>query len=133
MHRQQKWNSTFFERTTLKDLGLQIQLCHGMRSRCYNPKPAVGNEFFVIHTNGIHTIALDFCACETAPAVVEQLLRSGLFPSKSKSPRSAATLQVLKQFQIISFESKVTAFEFYNALSRFTDNIVSSPPVSYKL
>jgi len=126
----QKWNGLFFEPTTLRDLGLRIQLCHGTSSHCYNPQPASGDKFVVIHTNGIHTVSVDFCACETAPAVVEQLLRSRLFPSKSKSPRSAATFEVLRQFQIISFESKVTAFEFYNALSRLTNNVASPPSVS---
>ena len=130
MHHCQKWNGSFFEPTTLRHLGLRIQLGHGTNSHCRNPQTARGNGFVVIHTNGIHVVSLDFCACETAPSLIEQLLRSRLFPCRSKSPRSAATFQVLRNFQLISFESKITAFEFYNALSRLTSNAVSPPPVS---
>jgi hypothetical protein len=130
MHYLQKWNGRFFEPTSLRDIGLRIQLCHGTGSRCLNPQPAQGDKFVVIHTNGIHTISIDFCACETAPAPVEQLLQCRLFPSRSKVPKSAATFNVLRQFQIMSFESKITAFGFYNGPSRLTNNVVSPPLVS---
>lgn len=131
MHYSQKWNGNFFEPTTLKSLGLRTQLGHGIGSHCRNPQPARGDEFFVIHTNGIHTISLDFCACETAPSLVQQLLRSRLFPTRSKLPRSAATFQVLRNFQLISFESKITAFGYFNSLSRLTNNTVLPPPVRH--
>lgn len=126
----QIWNGQFFERTTLAKLGLRVQLGHSQNSRCLNPRPATGNEFVVTHSNGVHVIALDFCACETAPSVVSQLLRSRLFPATARFPRSAATFHVLQEFQILSFESKVSAFEFYNALARLTNNIMSPPSVS---
>jgi hypothetical protein len=91
----QKWNGNFFECVNLKNIGLRIQLGHAPGVRCLNPRPATGKDFTVLHTNGIHSVAVDFCACETAPEVVAQLLRSCLFPATTKSPRSAATFHVL--------------------------------------
>ena len=129
----QKWNGDFFEHVTLKDLGLRIQLGHALGVRCLNPRPATGNEFTVVHSNGIHSVALDFCACETAPGRIAQLLRSRLFPATAISPRAAATFHVLQHFQVLSFESKVSAFEYYNTLSQLTDNIISPPPVGNSL
>jgi hypothetical protein len=129
MHHYQKWNGDFFEHTTLKTLGLRIQLGHVSTEHCINPQTAIQDEFIVIDANGIHSVALDFCACETAPATVAQLLRMQLFPATAKSPRSAATFRVLRQFQILSFESKVSAFEFYYSLSRNTNNIDVRPSV----
>ena len=48
------------------------------------------------------------------------------------NPKSAATFRVMKLFHLLSFESKCTGYEFYNTLSRYTDNIgVNSPRVSF--
>src|SRR6202034_1688518 len=113
-----------------KDIGLRIQLGHAFNTHCINPQPSAGGEFTIIDDNGIHSVALDFCACETAASHTSQLLRKQLFPATDKSPRTAATFGVLRHFQILSFESKLSAFEFYNAISRQTNNITSPPPVS---
>jgi hypothetical protein len=48
------------------------------------------------------------------------------------NPKSAATFRVMKLFHLLSFESKCSSYEFYNTLSRYTDNIgVNSPRVSF--
>jgi hypothetical protein len=116
---------------TLKDLGLRIQLGHPVGIHCVNPQKSAGDDFTVIDSNGVHSVALDYCACETAPSAIAQLLRKQLFPATTKFPRTAATFGVLRRFQILSFESKVSVFEFYNALSRTTNNLTSPPPVSH--
>ena len=115
---------------SLKDLGLRIQLGHPIGVHCINPKPAVGDNFTIIDSNGVHSVALDFCACETAASLTAQLLRKGLFPATVKSPRSAVTFRALRHFQILSFQSKVSAHEFYYALVRQTNNIFTPPQVS---
>lgn len=73
-------------------------------------------------TSGIHEIGLDFCNCATAQPHFVQLLQHGWFPATVSSPKSAATFRVLKQFHLLSFESKASAFEFYCAIARETDN-----------
>jgi hypothetical protein len=64
----------------------------------------------------------------------KQLLRERLFPATTTDPKTAATFSVLEQFHLLSFESKVSAFEFYQGLSRLSDNVGIDPPkVSYNL
>ena len=44
------------------------------------------------------------------------------FPSTSVNPRSAVTFRLLEEFQLLSFESKVSAYKFYQALACRQDN-----------
>ncbi|SJL16807.1 uncharacterized protein ARMOST_20336 [Armillaria ostoyae] len=61
LHCIKQWNSRFFQDSALKDHGLRIQLGHA-NMRCHNPQPAM-LDFTVLHINGIHKVAVDFCAC----------------------------------------------------------------------
>ena len=76
---------------------------------------------------GIHDVRLDFCNCESAQDHFIQLLRFRWFPASVKSPKTAVTFHLLKHFQILSFESKVSVFKFYMALARETENTAISP------
>ncbi|KAG1731458.1 hypothetical protein EDD22DRAFT_750930, partial [Suillus occidentalis] len=110
-------NDGYFYSTTLKQLGLRIQLGDHTEQLCCNPKPAHDNDFVIIDVHGIHEVALDFCDCANAPSHYRQLLRRRLFPATSTDPRTAATFAVLKHFHLLSFESKVSAYEFYHSLA----------------
>lgn len=103
-------------------LGLQIQLGHRVGEACAVRTPQHGMRFVVIHTNGIHEVNLGFCGCERQLDVVTQLLRFRLLPATVQEPATAATFQCLHHFQILSFESKCSAYEFYHTLLRETDN-----------
>jgi len=118
----QHWNSTFFERTSLKNIGLRIQLGHLPGQTCSNPKCAFNDDFTVMDSHGIHSVALDYCDCENAKSPVQQLLRFSWFPATTVHPRSATTFRLLHEFQLLSFESKVSAYEFYQSLARNSDN-----------
>ncbi|KAJ8581383.1 hypothetical protein M405DRAFT_854827 [Rhizopogon salebrosus TDB-379] len=118
----QKWNGKYFEFVSLKSLGLRIQLGHNPGQKCLNPRQAFNDEFVVIDTHGIHDVSLDFCDCMTAKGHIHQLLQMAWFPSTTADPKTAATFRVLEQYHLLSFESKVSAYEFYHALSRMTDN-----------
>ncbi|KAG1740076.1 hypothetical protein EDD22DRAFT_982245 [Suillus occidentalis] len=121
-HRIQKWNGVFFEVSLLKTLGLQVQLGHPIGQPCILPQSAFNNDFVLIDTNRIHEIGLDFCGCETSERHVKQLLHHGWFPSMSTDPRTVLTFRLLHHYQILSFESKALAYEFYHSLVRLTDN-----------
>ncbi|KAG1843694.1 hypothetical protein C8R48DRAFT_618502 [Suillus tomentosus] len=121
-HRIKEWTGSFFQATSLKKLGLRIQLGHAIGENCILPRKAFNDDFVLIDTNGIHEIALDFCACETSRTHTRQLLRMGWFPSTSVDPRTTATFRVLQHYQILSFESKASAYEFYHSLVRISDN-----------
>ncbi|KAJ7497825.1 hypothetical protein B0H11DRAFT_2276322 [Mycena galericulata] len=127
LHHVEVWMEGMFERTTLKSLGLRIQLGHGKpgkvrRGRCILPSPAVDDDFVVVASNGIHEVALDFCNCSTAQAHNIQLLRARWYPATGKIPRTAATFEVLRRFHHMTLQSKCSGAEFYNSLVRETDN-----------
>ncbi|KAG1855838.1 hypothetical protein C8R48DRAFT_749263 [Suillus tomentosus] len=122
LHRIEIWNRSFFQCITLKQLGVRVQLGHNPGERCYKPSPTASDDFVVIVLNGIHEIALDFCGCALAQIRYKQLLRMRWYPATVSEPQTAATFTVLQHFHILSFESKVSAYEFYQSLARRTDN-----------
>ncbi|EAU89964.1 hypothetical protein CC1G_05880 [Coprinopsis cinerea okayama7 len=121
-HSIHAWNGAFFERVTLKSLGLRVQLGHPPGTTCPVPARAFNDDFVVVSSDGIHCIGLDFCGCLGAPSHFVQLLRARLFPATTIDPKTAATFDVLKTFQMLCFTSKISALEYYKALARRSDN-----------
>ncbi|KAG1726897.1 uncharacterized protein EDB91DRAFT_1330912 [Suillus paluster] len=89
LHRLQRWNGQYFEQTSLKTLGLHIQLGHTTGQKCLNPQHAFNDNFVVVDTRSIHEVALDFCNCATAESHMQQLLRISWFPSTTSDPKTA--------------------------------------------
>ncbi|KAG2152984.1 uncharacterized protein EDB93DRAFT_1239811 [Suillus bovinus] len=118
LHRLKKWDDRYFHPMTLKQLGLHIQLGHSA---------AFDDDFTVIDVHGIHEVALDFCDCEYASSHYKQILRARWFPATSTDPQTAAPFTVLKHFYLLSFESKVSAFEFYHCVACRSDNTGVKP------
>ena len=116
----QKWNGKFFERVTLKQLGLVVQVGHG-DMLCYCPERGHTN-FLVIDINGIHPVSVNFCGCEQRTSHRQQLLRCAWYPSTVHNPRTACTRRVLDHFLRLTWSSKVSAYEYYHTLERLTDN-----------
>ncbi|OAX32391.1 hypothetical protein K503DRAFT_702091, partial [Rhizopogon vinicolor AM-OR11-026] len=115
LHNVEVWTGKYFQRTALCDLGLQVQLGHPVGRGCCNPSPAFDDEFILLDINGIHCIALNFCNCESAQAHAIQLLRVCWYPATTTNPRTAATFRLLNHFQMYTFESKGSAFKYYQA------------------
>lgn len=103
-------------------MGLRIQLGHSDLRACPLPQAAYGDDFTIIDSDGIHVVALDYCGCQNSNSKHVQLLRARLFPSTIIDPRTAATFRTLETFQMLSFTSKISAYEFYRSLARRTDN-----------
>ncbi|TFK60138.1 hypothetical protein BDN72DRAFT_872951 [Pluteus cervinus] len=122
LHVIEKWDGVTFQHTTLREAGLRFQLNHKIGETCSRPVVPHNDDFVVVHVNGIHEVGLNFCGCVGAPERVAQVLRYGWFPATSSQPRTAASLAVLRQFHLLSFESKCSVWEFYQALTRLTDN-----------
>ncbi|KAF8870162.1 hypothetical protein BD779DRAFT_1455954, partial [Infundibulicybe gibba] len=130
LHRIKYWNGSYFEDRTLKTLGLRIQLGHRPGVLCMNPETSFNNNFTILDNQGIFSVTLDFCACgERAQSHTAQLLHARLFPATVENPRTAATFRVLETLEMLSYTSKVSVFEFYQALSRLTDNTKMNPPL----
>ncbi|KAG6884960.1 hypothetical protein C0992_005568, partial [Termitomyces sp. T32_za158] len=122
-HRIREWNGHFFVKTTLKSLGLTIQLGHPRGTACANSISSPGDDFVIIDTNGIHEVTLYFCGCGQSNQLhTVQLLRHRLYPATTQNPKTAITFRALETFEMLSYASKVSCFEFYQSLSRLTDN-----------
>ncbi|KAG6809300.1 hypothetical protein H0H92_000769 [Tricholoma furcatifolium] len=122
-HRIREWNSVFFIKASLKSLGLRIQLGHPRGCLCSNPQVSPGDDFVVIDTSGIHEIGLDFCGCGQFNQLhMVQLLLHHLYPATTTNPKSAVTFRALETYEMLSYSSKISCFEFYQSLSRLSDN-----------
>ncbi|KAJ7797034.1 hypothetical protein B0H14DRAFT_3093238 [Mycena olivaceomarginata] len=134
LHVIYEWNGIFFTKSSLRDAGLRIQFGHLPRERCAHPQP--GNAgFVVLHNNGIHTVNIDFCGCDSAmradPYI--QLLRAGWYPATDERPQTAATFSVLDTFHLHTLQAKTTAYDFYAVLERLTDVTGLKPPNRYQV
>ncbi|KAH7919209.1 hypothetical protein BV22DRAFT_1023381, partial [Leucogyrophana mollusca] len=58
----------------------------------------------------------------------QELLRVCWFPSTSVGPKSAVAFHVLEKYHLLLFESKVSSYEFYDALVQRTNNTGLTPP-----
>ncbi|KDQ31598.1 hypothetical protein PLEOSDRAFT_1036768, partial [Pleurotus ostreatus PC15] len=130
-HIVERWNGRFFERQTLRALGLRVQLNHLQGDPCPLADTAFNEAFVVISLHGIFTINLDFCNCTQGVSKSAQLLRARLFPATTVEPRTAATFEVLRLFQLLTFGSKVSGYEFYQSLVRLSSNLRESVPERY--
>lgn len=123
---RQEWTSSYFAKISLGALGLVIQLGHRLGDTC--SLPTVVKSFVIIDADGIFTVQMGFCDCMDAIERHRQLLQSRLWPATTIYPQTAATFRVLHLFQVLSFMSKVSAYEFYHTLARLTDNTGMHPP-----
>ncbi|KAF7340634.1 C2H2-type domain-containing protein [Mycena sanguinolenta] len=121
--RIERWNGSFFDKRELRDLGLRVQLGHRDNTPCSRAHPG-RDKFVVIAPNGFHHVAVDFCECRIngSQSHWEQLLVYGWYPSTPDAPRSAVTISALKLFHAVSLQGKTTAYHFFNALAKITDN-----------
>ncbi|KAJ3525770.1 hypothetical protein NMY22_g10437 [Coprinellus aureogranulatus] len=83
-HRIQRWNGEFFERSSLKDIGVRVQLGH-------RPGGAATGKTAIPRND-------------------------------PRTPRQRRTFRALEFFEVLQYESKITPYEFYNTISRLTDN-----------
>jgi len=105
---------------------------HPAGEACMCPEPAP-KDFTVIHTTGIFSISLDFCGCGASEERhMTQLLRHRLFPATVKVPQSAATFEALQFFELCSYVSKISAYDYYMTLERLSDNTgICQPKVCF--
>ncbi|KAJ6524642.1 hypothetical protein DFH09DRAFT_1046744 [Mycena vulgaris] len=133
LHRLEVWNwdGGCYEDVSLKSLGLRFSLGREIHPDriCPRPKRAPGKKFVVMDCKGLHDVELYYCACGRGESFAVQLLRVKWLPSTGRQPRTAATFNVLRQYHVLSLESKCSMGEFYNSLVRQTNN-TGEPPAS---
>ena len=132
---EQRWTGSFFERTTLADHGLCVQLGHG-GDACKHPD-IMRSQLTVLDVNGIHQVNVAYCNCEKAIGSFErriQLLRAGWFPATLDRPKTVITFDALDLFHALTLQSKITFYDFYHTLVRRTDNSgIRVVPVRFNL
>ncbi|KAI9061400.1 hypothetical protein FKP32DRAFT_1576075 [Trametes sanguinea] len=124
-HRVQQWTGQSYETTSLKTLGLTVQLGHRHDGRaCSNPTKT-RDDFTVIDLNGRHQVSLAFCGCDqaaTAGDCVQQLLRFDLYPATDCEPNTVFTFNLIEHYHIQSLQGKISMYDYYTSLERMTDN-----------
>ncbi|KAI0073201.1 hypothetical protein K474DRAFT_1722408 [Panus rudis PR-1116 ss-1] len=125
LHRIQVYNEHYFERISLTDMGLVVQLGHG-GDMCANPI-AGPKDFLVCDITGMHSVCIQYCHCyrEAENGVLPrwvQLMRAGWLPATSQYPRTAFTFHVLDTFENLTLQGKTNQYDFYKALERITDS-----------
>ncbi|KAF7311821.1 CxC2 domain-containing protein [Mycena indigotica] len=132
-HTIEFWNGTCFVRHSLKSLGLRIQLGHPPLQECDRPNPA-RDDFVLLHCGGIHNISVDFCGCHLSsdPCYI-QLLRVGMFPASTDTPRTCATFSCLDQYHSLTLQGKITGYDYYKSLEGLTNATGLKPPDRYQV
>ena len=83
----------------------------------------------LIHGQGIAQVKVRFCACPEDDTKVpvpdmSQLLRFGLFPGSWDIPRSAFTINGLRDYHLLSLQCQITGLDYMKFLQRSTDNVI---------
>lgn len=82
---------------------------------------ALNNHYVrIVHTNGIHHIALLTCNCHGAEAVHADLMYCRLVPTTFSNYRTLFTVAVLDDFRISNLECKASAYQYFQKLRRQT-------------
>ena len=82
---------------------------------------ALNNQYVrVVHTNGIHHIALVSCNCRGQESAIQDLIYARLIPTSFKRIRTLFTTAVLDQFRYSNLEMMSSAYQFFQMLRRVT-------------
>ncbi|KAF8139331.1 hypothetical protein K438DRAFT_1996130 [Mycena galopus ATCC 62051] len=135
LHVVEAWNGSHFVRTSLKTLGLWVQLGHRPGEYCASPQPG-RQGFVVLHQNGVHEVEVDFCGCEHrgyAGLPDIQLLHAGWYQASEERPQTCMTLLALEQFHIQTLQAKMTMYDCYKSIEKLTCNDGTKPPDRYQV
>lgn len=74
----------------------------------------------VVHTNGLHHIAMVSCQCHGKDVLPLDLFASQLLPASLNRIKTLFTAQVLDSFRLCNLELKASAYQYYHLLRRLT-------------
>jgi hypothetical protein len=82
---------------------------------------ALNNSYIrVVHTNGIHHLAMVTCHCQGGHRIPLDLVTIHLLPTSFTKIRTLFTVQVLDHFRLCNLELKASAYQFYQLIRRVT-------------
>lgn len=80
---------------------------------------AMNNPFVrVVHTNGVHNIALVYCGCQGTLSIHQDLLYAMLLPTTFVKYTTLFTAEVLDDFCLANLECKTSAYQYFQKLQR---------------
>lgn len=92
---------------------------------------ALSNQYIrVVHTNGIHHIALVFCTCQGHEKITTDLIYNGWVPTSFVRVRTIFTAAVLDHFRCCNLEMRSSAYQFFQLLRRVTNSLSPSKVVN---
>ncbi|KAF8814633.1 hypothetical protein BYT27DRAFT_7249672 [Phlegmacium glaucopus] len=74
----------------------------------------------VVHSNGLHHIAMISCQCRGDNVLPLDLFGAQLLPASFKRIKTLFTAQVLDMYHLSNLELKASAYQFYQLLCRLT-------------
>jgi len=80
----------------------------------------LGSNLRVVHSNGLHNIAMVSCQCHGEDVLHLDLAAVQLLPASFKRIKTLFTVQVLDMFRLSNLELKASAYQFYQLLCRHT-------------
>ncbi|KAK7013626.1 hypothetical protein VNI00_019462 [Paramarasmius palmivorus] len=116
--RIERWNGNYFERTSLQDLGLVVQLGHDDGSPCVL-RVMARKGFVVVDVDSIQEVSIAYCGCRSEEAVGQkwqQLMRRELYPGSVEDPYTVFTFRVLALFHALTLKGKINLYDFYYGL-----------------
>ncbi|KAK6997432.1 CxC2 domain-containing protein [Favolaschia claudopus] len=119
-HWIQRWVDNCFERVSLAELGLVVQLGHTPGATCGAVRRGK-YKFTVIDVNGIHNVAVQFCECDSRIKARQQLMRVCWWPATALDPSTCATFGVIRLFQNLNCLGKISSFHFLRSLELLTN------------
>lgn len=89
---------------------------------CDHPTADAFNNSYVriVHTNGIHHLAMVSCRCRGLDLLPLDLVASRLLPASFQNIRTLFSAQVLDHFRVCNLELKASAYQFYQLIRRLT-------------
>jgi len=100
---------------------------------CATPIPC-HVDMLVLHTNGIHSVTIQYCGCSTRATPQHiQLLRRQLYPASQITVKTCATFSLLRHLHKMALATKASTYDFYRALEHLTVNTgVDCPKTRYR-
>ena len=118
-----EWTSKHFVRTSMRELGHQLQLGHEGHA-CPQSKSRK-RKLVVLHTDGIHTVSIKDCGCHERKRQPQwkEYLMMGWWPATVQQPQMAVTVELLEMYHKLTLQSKVNAYDVYWTLVRLANNV----------
>ncbi|KAF4618040.1 hypothetical protein D9613_012877 [Agrocybe pediades] len=84
----------------------------------------------VVHTNGVHNLAMVYCICHGEKSLAIDLLASRLVPASFEQVKTLFTAQVLDHACLCNLELKSSTYQYYSLLKRTTSPMAPSEVVN---